>query len=329
MICVLHYVDDLGGIHDMEDAESGYEQFTRFCQLLGFRLKPSKAQAPSREQKLLGVIIRVEDEGIRVAPDPGRVQKLQAQISDILDAGVLEPEVASKLAGKLSFVNSTAFGKTGTTALRPIHASANSTAAASSSLNAGLSGALRAVWVILDRLIPRFVPFIRSASEAPMGGVSWLGLGSSCPSATGLYLPVSSPSFARAGLSYFLEIFAQLMAFCVHFHALPAFWSSYVDNQPGMIALMKGYGRDEHINLLLAAFWGMATTQRWLPEFRWVPSELNIADPISRGDLSVARPSWCRPSSTSQQLEAALLQLSQDTAQSFHETVAGMDWVWV
>ena len=92
----------------MEDAESGYAQFTEFCQLLGFRLKPSKAQAPRREQELLGVVIRVEEEGIRVAPDTGRVQKLQAQISDILDAGVLEPEVASKLAGKLSFVNSTA-----------------------------------------------------------------------------------------------------------------------------------------------------------------------------------------------------------------------------
>ena len=70
VICVLHYVDDLGGIHDMEDAESGYEQFTRFCQLLGFRLKPSKAQAPSREQKLLGVIIWVEDEGNLSGPGP-------------------------------------------------------------------------------------------------------------------------------------------------------------------------------------------------------------------------------------------------------------------
>ena len=215
----------------MEDAESGYKQFTRFCQL-GFRLKPSKAQAPSREQKLLGVILRVEDEGVRVAPDSGRVQKLQAQISDILDTGVLEPEVASKLAGKLSFVNSTAFGKTGTAALRPIHARANSTSASSSSLNAGLSGALKAVWVILDRLTPRFVPFIRHhtqaviytdayfelgdccwkpgdsdlpkqcASAAPAGRVSWLGLGSSCLSDMDPCLRDSSPSFARAELSY-------------------------------------------------------------------------------------------------------------------------------
>ena len=86
-----------------------------------------------------------------------------------------------------------------------------------------------------------------------------------------------------------------------------------------MIALMKGYGRDEHINLLLTAFWEMATTQRW--------EALNIADPISRGDFW-----WCSPpgadSSSSQQLEAALLQLSQHTAQSFHEEVARMNWAW-
>ena len=96
-----------------------------------------------------------------------------------------------------------------------------------------------------------------------------------------------------------------------------------------MIALMKGYGTDEHINLLLTVFGEMATTQRWFPEFRWVPSALNIADPISREDFSVVQPSWRRLSSMSQQLEAALLQLSQDTAQSFHQEVARMNWVWV
>ena len=88
----------------------------------------------------------------------------------------------------------------------------------------------------------------------------------------------------RRAYIYFLEIFAQLMAFSVHVRALPAFWLSYVDNQPGMTALAKGFGRDEQ-NVLLTSFWGMATAQRWVPDFRWVPSNLNIADPISRSPL--------------------------------------------
>ena len=73
---------------------------------LDFKLKPSKAQHPSTQQKLLGVILKVDTEGIRVSADPNRVRKLRAQITDILVSGILEPETASRLARKLSFVNS-------------------------------------------------------------------------------------------------------------------------------------------------------------------------------------------------------------------------------
>ena len=52
----------------VEDAASGYSHFAQFCPALGFRLKPSKAKPPSAEQKLLGVVVREEDEGIRIAP---------------------------------------------------------------------------------------------------------------------------------------------------------------------------------------------------------------------------------------------------------------------
>ena len=113
-ICMLHYVDDLGGIQDSRDSHSAFSAFSEFCDLLGYRLKSSKAQPPSTRQKLLGVILEIMDDEIRVRAEPNRVQKLTNQIREILASDVLEPEVASNLAGKLGFVQSTAFGRSST-----------------------------------------------------------------------------------------------------------------------------------------------------------------------------------------------------------------------
>ena len=127
IICVLHYVDDFGGVQDSYNSQSSFQSFSDFCTLLGYRLKPSKAQPQVTEQRLLGVIIQVAEQGIRVRADPKRVSKLRSQLVEILEDGHREPEVASKLAGKLGFVNSTAFGRTGEAALRPLHARASCT----------------------------------------------------------------------------------------------------------------------------------------------------------------------------------------------------------
>ena len=154
-MCVLHYVDDLGGIHELDDAESGYHQFAQFCQLLGFRLKPSKAQPPATQQKLLGVVLSIEDEGIRIAPDPGRVLKLRSQIADISSRQALlsqswhPPSACSCQLHILIFLNSQ-------------------------------SGALRALLIILERLTPRFVPFVRHHTPAVIYTDAFFQLGDRC-----------------------------------------------------------------------------------------------------------------------------------------------------
>ena len=165
IVCILHYVDDLGGIQDSSDSASAFHSFSEFCDILGYRPKTSKAQAPGAAQKLLGVILEVTSSGVRVRADPRRDQKLTLQIEQILHEGKLEPEVAAKLAGKLGFVPSTAFGRTGSAALRPIHARAN-TPSGATELNIGLRGALVATKQILASLIPRFVPFVQPTLSA-------------------------------------------------------------------------------------------------------------------------------------------------------------------
>ena len=153
IVCILHYVDDLGSIQDSSDSASAFHSFSEFCDILGYRLKTSKAQAPGAAQKLLGVILEVTSSAVRVRADPRRVQKLTLQIEQILHEGKLEPEAAAKLAGKLGFVQSTAFGRTGSAALRPIHARAN-------------TPALVATKQILASLTPRFVPFVQPTLNA-------------------------------------------------------------------------------------------------------------------------------------------------------------------
>ena len=49
------------------------------------------------------------------------------------------------------------------------------------------------------------------------------------------------------------------------------------------------------MNGLLAAFWGTAAHRGWRPKFARVGSKANVADTVSRGDLSrVVQEQWTR-----------------------------------
>ena len=136
---------------------------------------------------------------------------------------------------------------------------------------------------------------------------------------------------SRRAFIYFLEIFVQIMALCKFTsrrfrhsgcHTLTT------DNQPGLVALQKGFGRDDSVNLILTAFLVLATDQRWVPEFRWVSPALDIADSISRGDISIVKPSWGRLLTDSRQLEQILLGLDQQNNSGFSQSVRAMEWQW-
>ena len=82
---------------------------------------------------------------------------------------------------------------------------------------------------------------------------------------------------------------AQLIALTTFARQLPELWVAWIDNSAGKAALKKGYGKDMAVNGVLAAFWAMASRMRWSPEFNRVKSAADIADAVSRGDLSTAR----------------------------------------
>ena len=65
---VHHYVDDFASVEDVSLAASGFYSFADLFGSLGLQMKPKKALYPSSSQKLLGVIIEVNDTDVVVRP---------------------------------------------------------------------------------------------------------------------------------------------------------------------------------------------------------------------------------------------------------------------
>ena len=262
----------------------------------------------------------------------------------------------------MNFVQSTAFGRVGAAALRPVYARAHANIG-SDSLNTGLEAALRALLLMLGGLKPRFVPFSAQGVTAQVYSNAYFQLGDrhwkpgdpdltlqwkashslDSPNGWGFIVRVGARITyghgavsrqllqrftSRRALIYFLEIYAQLIAFFTHLDVLPQYWISFIDNSSGLAALQKGYGRDPAVNLLLTLFWSVACEQSWVPEFQWVPSDLNLADPVSRGDLTVAEPSWSRLESGTDGFERALFDLSADNMAEITQRLRRLKWRW-
>ena len=107
------------------------------------------------------------------------------------------------------------------------------------------------------------------------------------------------PDQLMQGLHLRLGDIGQLMATLSLAQRLPTSWLAFIDNTAGEAALRKGYGKDAFVNGMLAAFWGTAARRGWRPRFTRVESQANVADAISRGDLTRARrDKWTRLATT-------------------------------
>jgi hypothetical protein len=87
---------------------------------------------------------------------------------------------------------------------------------------------------------------------------------------------------------YFLELLAQLLNLLLNVGHVPERFVAFCDNSAGQSALVKGYGSDARINNLISIYWAVVAHRGLSPDVQWVASELNISDPISRGDTSIA-----------------------------------------
>ena len=323
LFCLVgHYVDDFIGLEDSRSVESSFTSFTKMFATLGLRMKEAKASPPSPTQKLLGVILELHPVRARVCPRPARIEKLQQVIQTALNHDRLTTEEAHSLAGKLMFLTTTMFGNLGRAALVPIYSRAHGLQDIDGQecLNTGLRDGLTTLLSILSSLQPRVIPFTPGAPVTCIYTDAFFQLGdlkvkpSHCklsrwyPSKAPLYingwglvLRINGEPFfshgqvpphvlrrycSRKAYIYFLEIVTQVICLTFFRQQLPHLVVSFIDNQPGKHALTKGFGKDRAINRLLAMVWRLITHYQWHVSFEWVRSQCNIADGVSRHDLS-------------------------------------------
>ena len=320
-----HFVDDWTGIELPATVQSSCEAFKTFFQLLGLDMKPEKEQLPAGSQKVLGVIIKVKDENLVVEICPKRRERLLQALDKILHENMLTPDDAQHVSGKLGFMTTTLFGGMGAAAIQPFYARAHSLGEQKNNkLTFALRAAIHTLMQLLKTSRPRTIPWTShdECVQAVVYSDAFFQLGERKlrpdqapelwtpskrkPSANGWGFIVRTPNKVvyahgelplafiqrftqRRAFIYMMEVLAAVMAVVFLQEELPPYFVMFVDNQAGRCALQKGYGNDARVNAIITAFWALVSHKMWYPVFKYVPSALNISDPISRHDTSQAQ----------------------------------------
>ena len=131
---------------------------------------------------------------------------------------------------------------------------------------------------------------------------------------------------SRKAFIYALEVFAQLRGLLALAKRLPPNWLAFIDNTAGEAALRKGYGKDAFVNGMLATFWGTAARRGWRPQFARVESKANIADVVSRGDISHAqRENWTRLDDYTENIIKVLIGTAADADYAANHAVDDLE----
>jgi hypothetical protein len=85
---------------------------------------------------------------------------------------------------------------------------------------------------------------------------------------------------------YFLEALAQIIPVLVAGEYLNQYYISFVDNEAAKHALVRGYGSVTAVNQLIQTFWSECENRQLHPWFERVSSAANLADAVSRDDLT-------------------------------------------
>eukprot|EP00438_Fugacium_kawagutii_P014197 Skav207963 [mRNA] locus=scaffold108:749354:750307:- [translate_table: standard] len=263
----------------------------------------------------------MDEDGVTVAPDPDRVQRVPAHISHILQENQLHPDTASKLAGKLQFMTESLQGNIMKTCLQPLY-TRTASAGTGDELSEDLVDSLETIRTLLTFGKPRHFPFAPEAvatiyadafflagdlriTPANRSEHSWSaehgnlfangwGFVVRLPNDMVIYAHGEIPGHLLGRFTnnrafiYCLEVAAQILATVATRRLLGSHCWSFCDNIAGQSALNKGFGRDRKVNRLLACYINWLALTGLQPHWRRISSKANIADPILRRDLTLA-----------------------------------------
>ena len=123
-IPLLSYFDDFGALIPTPLAEKALITFQNFCSYLGVVLKPAKAEV-GRAVCFLGlegtVPHKANGHKLEIRLTPAKARKWPELIASFLERGCIGFQELEKLIGRLSFSQTSVFGKFARTQLRPLY----------------------------------------------------------------------------------------------------------------------------------------------------------------------------------------------------------------
>ena len=313
----LHYVDDYGSMEDETSADGSFQAFEDYNGCLEISMKPSKRQPPQRQHRIQGVLISSDDTNLILTPCPDRARNMCQQIDKHLATDRLAPEEARKMAGKCNFLTGRLFGKVGRAPLKAIYARANSN---TYHIDKPTKSALLAIKDIITHCQPMTIPrnpvargysVIYTDAYFKLGNQVYRPGDENLPNWSSektkniengwaavcfrqgdvhnaAYFQGRLPSVLLRQFSsdqafiYLLEAWVAILAPLIFAPWLGKFYLQCCDNEASRHALIKGVGKHQPLNCLIAAHWTWHNRRGLAHRLERVPTKANIADAISR-----------------------------------------------
>ena len=306
-ITTMVYVDDCfwacpGNVHDGGPNAAWQSCVFQYVveELLGWRLDPEKTEF-GKQVTLLGLRITLNEESAEWTLSPDKASAWADDIQGFLDSDMLAPSDASKLCGRLAFLNSKIFGKMGRALLRPLiwrQLQSIGPLTLTRRLRNSLTWfllALRANWV---RTVPyvmltpasRAVIYSDAESTGHIGvvvlfqGRIWFGHGD---------IPRRIRNMLKTRKTNIMgyELVAAILVIIMLDKVIPqqACIQHYIDNQSAKHSVIAGFSRQPDMNELVGMLWHTAAHRSHTYWAEWVQSEANIADAPSRHDCRLLK----------------------------------------
>lgn len=274
-----------------------------FFDTIGLTRKKQKYVSPRPCLPILGVKVSTRrasgsDDVIVFENDQVKITKYVEEVRSLREAGKDSISQRTKLAHKLCFAGEALYGQSGAAARRILFAPTR--------LEPRLLISVLTVWErLLLRGRPREVPVNRhpqppvlvwTDAQLRTGSVPRLGGFLLCPSGHRAYFivemvdswvnsTVHEPDFCIAQM----EAYAAAVAVATwHNFLAHASCIFFIDNKSAMGALIKGSSPAGDLSDIVATTWDELNKHTITAWFEYVPSHLNMADPMSRGDASFA-----------------------------------------
>ena len=264
-------------------------------ELLGWKLNPGKTEL-GHTVTLLGLRVNILEDAAEWQLSTDKAKEWAEDILRFLQTNRLLPSEASKLCGRLAFLNSKIYGRVGRALLRPIIWRQVQTCG-----TVGLTGRLKnsLLWFLraLQGNWIRRVPYVRLQPNSQVivytdaESTGHIGI---------VFLYESRIWYGHADLPQAIRrrfkrrktniLAYELTAAIVAILMLDAVVGGqvcvrhFIDNKPARSSLVAGHSKQSDLNELVGMVWHTAAHRSLAYWSDWVQSKANLADAPSRGD---------------------------------------------